>query len=162
TYSKVYDSENDTVFKYVISDFDNLDIKAFEKETGLEGVQDYIDGIKNAESTQNVSLPHKTNEDDGITQAEEDMMNNLADNDMKEISENGIDSCYEHKLWEKIIFYPFIIIKMMNFHSFLMLIAMYSLLNFVLPFAIISEIFGEYLEGKPLMNIIALIIWVVL
>ena len=84
TYSKVYDSENDTVYKYMISDFDNLDIKAFEKETGLEGVQDYIDGIKNAESTQNVSLPHKTNEDDGITQAEEDMMNNLADNDMKD------------------------------------------------------------------------------
>ena len=83
-YSKVYDSENDTVYKYMISDFDNLDIKAFEKETGLEGVQDYIDGIKNAESTQNVSLPHKTNEDDGITQAEEDMMNNLADNDMKD------------------------------------------------------------------------------
>lgn len=84
TYSKVYDSENDTVYKYVISNFDDLDIKAFEKETGLEGVQDYIDGIKNAESTQNVSLPHKTNEDDGITQAEEDMMNNLADNDMKD------------------------------------------------------------------------------
>ena len=84
TYSKVYDSENDTVFKYVISDFDNLDIKAFEKETGLEGVEDYVDGIKNAKSTQNVSLPHKTNEDDGITQAEEDMMNNLADNDMKD------------------------------------------------------------------------------
>ena len=83
-YSKVYDSENDTVYKYIISDLDNLDIKAFEKETGLESVQDYIDGIKNAESTQNVSLPHKTNEDDGITQAEEDMMNNLADNDMKD------------------------------------------------------------------------------
>src|SRR5699024_3305039 len=63
-YSKVYDSENDTVFKYVISNFDNLEIKAFEKETGLEVVEDYIDGIKNAESTQNVSLPHKTNEDD--------------------------------------------------------------------------------------------------
>lgn len=83
-YSKVYDSENDTVYKYMISDFDNLDIKAFEKETGLEGVEDYVDGIKNAKSTQNVSLPHKTNEDDGITQAEEDMMNNLADNDMKD------------------------------------------------------------------------------
>src|SRR5699024_2774001 len=66
SYSKVYDSENDTVFKYVISNFDDLDIKAFEKETGLEGVEDYIDGIKNAESTQNVSLPHKTNEDDEI------------------------------------------------------------------------------------------------
>src|SRR5699024_12075995 len=51
---------------------------------------------------------------------------------------------------------------MINFHSFLMLIAMYSLLNFVLPFAIISVIGGEYLEGKPLMNIIALIIRVVL
>lgn len=84
TYSKVYDSENDTVYKYVISNFDDLDIKAFEKETGLEGVEDYVDGIKNAKSTQNVSLPHKTNEDDGITQAEEDMMNNLADNDMKD------------------------------------------------------------------------------
>ena len=83
-YSKVYDSENDTVYKYVISNFDDLDIKAFEKETGLEGVEDYVDGIKNAKSTQNVSLPHKTNEDDGITQAEEDMMNNLADNDMKD------------------------------------------------------------------------------
>ena len=84
TYSKVYDSENDTVYKYVISNFDDLDIKAFEKETGLEGVEDYVDGIKNAKSTQNVSLPHKTNEDDEITQAEEDMMNNLADNDMKD------------------------------------------------------------------------------
>lgn len=83
-YSKVYDSENDTVYKYVISNFDDLDIKAFEKETGLKGVEDYVDGIKNAESTQNVSLSHKTNEDDGITQAEEDMMNNLADNDMKD------------------------------------------------------------------------------
>ena len=84
TYSKVYDSENDTVYKYIISDLDNLDIKAFEKETGLKGVQDYVDGIENAESTQNVSLPHKTNENDEITQAEEDMMNNLADNDMKD------------------------------------------------------------------------------
>ena len=83
-YSKVYDSENDTVYKYMISDFDNLDIKAFEKETGLEGVEDYVNGIKNAESTQNVSLSHKTNEDNGMTQAEEDMMNNLADNDMKD------------------------------------------------------------------------------
>lgn len=86
---------------------------------------------------------------------------NVKYEDIKEISENGIDSCYEHKLWEKIIFYPFIIIRMMNFHSFLMLIAMYSL-NFVFPFAIISVIGGEYLEGKPLMNIIALIICVVL
>lgn len=82
--------------------------------------------------------------------------------DIKEISEKGIDSCYEHKLWEKVIFYPFIIVRMMNFHSFLMLIAMYSLLSFVFPFAAISVIGGEYLEGKPLMNIIALIICVVL
>ena len=82
--------------------------------------------------------------------------------DIKEISEKGIDSCYEHKLWEKVIFYPFIIVRMMNFHSFLMLIAMYSLLSFVFPFATISVIGGEYLEGKPLMNIITLIICVVL
>src|SRR5699024_8254278 len=87
---------------------------------------------------------------------------NVKYEDIKEINEKGIDSCYEHKLWEKIIFYPFIIIRMMNFHIFLMIIAMYSLLNFVLSFAIISVIGGEYLECKPLMNIIALIIWVVL
>ena len=87
---------------------------------------------------------------------------NIKYEDIKEISEKGIDSCYEHKLWEKIIFYPFIIIRMMNFHSFLMLIAMYSLLSFVFPFATISVIGGEYLEGKPLMNIITLIICVVL
>ena len=81
-YSKVYDSESDTVYKYIIANLDNVDIKTFEKETGLEGVQDYVDSIENAESTQNVSLPHKTNEDNEVTQVEEDMLNNLADSDI--------------------------------------------------------------------------------
>lgn len=81
-YSKVYDSESDTVYKYIIANIDNVDIKKVEKETGIDSIQSYIDNINNAESTQNVSLPHKTNEDNEVTQVEEDMLNNLADSDI--------------------------------------------------------------------------------
>lgn len=78
-YSKVYDSESDTVYKYIIANIDNVDIKKVEKETGIDSIQSYIDNINNADTTQNVSVVHEQHDDN---QVEEDMLNNLADNDI--------------------------------------------------------------------------------
>lgn len=78
-YSKVYDSESDTVYKYIIANLDNVDIKKVEKETGIDSIQSYIDNINNADTTQNVSVVHEQHDDN---QVEEDMLNNLADSDI--------------------------------------------------------------------------------
>ena len=77
---------------------------------------------------------------------------NIKYEDIKEISEKGIDSCYEHKLWEKVIFYPFIIIEMMIGFIFSILLYYTAL---TLPFAIVSIVSEQYLKSVPLINEIA-------
>lgn len=72
--------------------------------------------------------------------------------DVKEISENGINSSYEHKLWEKVVFYPFILIEMMV--GFVFPILMYYT-ALTLPFGIVSVISEQYLKGIPCINEIA-------
>lgn len=72
--------------------------------------------------------------------------------DVKEISENGINSSYEHKLWEKVVFYPFILIEMMV--GFVFPILMYYT-ALTLPFGVVSVISEQYLKGIPFINEIA-------
>lgn len=77
---------------------------------------------------------------------------NIKYEDIKEINENGINISHEHKLWEKIIFYPFIIIEMIIGFVFPILLYYTAL---TLPFAIVSVVSEQYLKSVPLINEIA-------
>lgn len=92
--NKIYNAEDGTVYKYIISSISEKNLDDVVKETGIEEIKTYMDKIKNAKVTNNTTadiekIHRKQAERQQNTeenQIDQDVMENLGEVDKDDIT----------------------------------------------------------------------------